>query len=223
MGSHAKEAVLQAGLPFHASRARVEARLERYASRFNQQDRGFDIACTHRGSLFLARSVAAGVGDTKLFAAVHTGVTYLSSADEAFATFLLPFLGRASFRVDRRQFQLIAGHSAVYMAGQARRCETQLAGGTCIQLSRQRLAAKAAELSGDPGDAAQYLDTFERPWEFSESVPLQRKLLAAIRRTLGLIDLVPGADRGKADALRIEDLLYRSVVLLARPDLFRPT
>jgi hypothetical protein len=223
MGSHAKEAVLQASLPFHAGRVRVEARLEHYATKFNQQDRSFDLGCSRGAGPFLSRSVGAGVGQTKLFAAVHTGVTYVSSADEPFATFLLPFFGSARFRVEGRQFRLTAGESAVYMAGQARRCETALAGGTCIQLSRQRLAAKAAELSGDPGAEGHYRDSFERPWEFSETVPLQRTLLAVIRRSLGLIDLVPEGATGGADALRIEDLLYRSVVLLARPELFRPT
>ncbi len=219
MGSNAKGRVLQAPLPFHAGRATVETNLDRYAVGFNRLDRAFDIAATSTMSPFLARSVVTKVGQTTLYAAVHTGLSYASSADEPFATFLLPLLGRASFRLERRRFHLAAGESAVYMAGQARHCETELAGGTLIKLSRERLAAKAAELSGDPSASARYLATFERPWEFSETVPLQRQLLSVIRQTIGLIDLIQGDNPALHDDLRIEDLLYRSVVLLARPEL----
>jgi hypothetical protein len=161
------------------------------------------------------------VGQTTLYAAVHTGLSYVSSADEPFATFLLPVLGRASFRLERRRFQLVAGETAVYMAGQARHCETELAGGTLIKLSRERLAAKAAELCGDASASAQYRATFERPWEFSETVPLQRQLLSVIRKTIGLIDRLHGDNQVLHADLRIEELLYRSVVLLARPELLR--
>ena len=220
--SNDQKEVLNAALPFQAGLASVETRLERYASSFNRRDRSFDIDSNQGTSSFMARSVATRVGPTLVYSAAHTGLTYSSSVDEPFAVFLLPFLGRASFRVERRWYQLAAGQSAVYMAGQARRCETELVGGTLIQLSRERLAAKAAELSGDASASGRYLETFERPWEFSEAVPLQRQLLAVMRRTLGLIDLVQDGSRLLADSLRIDDLLYRSVVMLARPELLKP-
>lgn len=219
MDLHEDDAVRHAAMPFHSGRTSFFEKLEDYAESFNKVDRSFDLHSNKPASKFLARSAHIKMGTLTIFTAAHTSLTYTSSRDEPFATFVLPFLGKATFLIDRRSYRFIAGESAVFMPGQARHCETEIAGGTLFKLSRERLAAKAAELSGDPSASETYINSFERPWEFSETVPIQKHLLSVIRRTIGLIDLMPDQNATLPDYLGIDDLLYRCVVLLTHPEL----
>jgi hypothetical protein len=219
MDPHEDDKVRQASLPFHSERATVANKLEDYARNFNQTDRSFDIQSTNPTSKFLARSAFVQAGTTSIFTAVHTSLTYNCSRDEPFATFLLPFLGQATFTVERRRYRFIAGETALFMPGQARHCETQLAGGIMFKLSRERLAAKAAAMTGHETDREQFLSSFERPWEFSEAVPMQQHLFSVIRKTIGLINLAPIRKKSLPDHLGIEDLLYRCIIFLTHPEL----
>jgi hypothetical protein len=209
----------QAAMPFHSQQSTFVSKLEDYARIFSQVDRSFDIQSTSKTSKFLARSAFVQAGTTGIFTAVHTSLIYTSSRDEPFATFLLPFLGQATFTLERRRYRFIAGETALFMPGQARHCETQLAGGTLIKLSRERLAAQAEAMTGKAKTSEHFLASFERPWEFSEAVPMQKHLLSVIRRTIGLIDLAPIKNKSLPDHLGIDDLFYRCVSLLAHPEL----
>ena len=222
MSLHEDDQVRLANLPFRSAQTKLVSKLDEYADHFNKIDRSFDIQSISRSSGFLARSSAVTVGSTNLFSAVHTSLRYVSTRDEPFATFLLPFLGTATFTLNRRRYRFSAGETALFMPGQARQCETQLAGGTMIKLSRERLAAKAAELAGDHSDRLRFLSSFERPWEFSTAVPIQKHLLSVIRKTVDLIDLVPDNNATLSNRLGIDDLLYRCIVLLTHPELLTP-
>lgn len=210
-------ALLGVPLVFHQEQAQLERDSQRCAEVLSRGVPLCDFHSKTGPSAFLSRTAAVQSGALTIVNGIHTPICGASSNDQGLATFYLPFHGEARFGVEGRWWCSRAGETAVLMSGQAHRGDTDFYGGVVFSLPPQRLARAAAALLGDPASEERLRPAFDHPHEFNVTDRRQRNLLALMRRSLALIDLVPGRPAILPATLPLDDLLSRLVVLLVHP------
>ena len=106
---------------------------------------------------FLSRHTLIRTGSVLVGAGSDTGNMAVIDGELALSTVFLPLLGQISFQVGNRRLEARQGQSLVFLAGEAFRSENGFYAGSCFSVPLGRLAAQAAELSGDPGSIDRFL------------------------------------------------------------------
>lgn len=209
--------LLHAPLAFHQEQAQIERDSQRFAEVLTSSIPLCDFQPKAQQPHFLSRTAAVQSGSLTILTGVHTAVYGATNTDQGLTTFYLPLHGEARFGAEGRWYHSRAGETAVLMSGQAYRGDTGSYGGVMFSLPPQQLARAAAALLGDPASEERLRPAFDHCHEFDLSDRRQRHLLALIRRSLGLIDVVPGRPAILPASLPLDDLLSRLVAMLVHP------
>lgn len=169
---------------------------------------------------FASKSAAVQFNGLKLAAAANTPVR-VDVGDTMDMTLMIPLCGSNVTTFGKDAHQWIAGQSAIFLPGIARGGECTTRSTLNITLARERLASTAMAMVGASTDVPAQLLQFDQP----RVLPLQPNGMALDRvfhHIGGLIDSV-NADVEILSRLGLDDLIYRSVVLLMCPDVARQT
>jgi AraC-like DNA-binding protein len=131
--------------------------------------------------------------------------------------FTLPILGEKRFTVAGRPYRARAGYSALYLPGEAYSLETTTCSGVMFSVCPMDLAAVGNAMAGPRGDDPCL--PLERPVQLLESHPQQGNLLAMLRHSLRLIDLVSRSGPTLPGHLGLDDKVLRLLALLLYPQL----
>ena len=170
---------------------------------------------------FLSRHTLIRTGSVLVGAGSDTGNMAVIDGELALSTVFLPLLGQISFQVGNRRLEARQGQSLVFLAGEAFRSENGFYAGSCFSVPLGRLAAQAAELSGDPGSIDRFLTGCRESRQINLDTPLLCHLQASMERTLALLaSLRPeGEGLNGREGEAIESLLIRFLTLLLHPQL----
>lgn len=168
---------------------------------------------------FLHRAISVRAAQLEITAAAHSPLQGANHA-QAKAVFTLPILGEKRFLIDGRPYRARAGHNALVLPGEAYTLETSVCSGVMFSVCPRALVDAATTMAGPDNDLP--FAPLQRPLELLESHPPQGNLLALLRRSLGLIDLVHGNSPSLPVQLGLDDKLLRLIALLIYPQLLSP-
>jgi AraC-like DNA-binding protein len=167
-------------------------------------------------SPFVHRTVHVRASQLVITAAAHSPLRGANHA-QAKGVFTLPILGEKRFRIAGRHYVARAGHSALYLPGEAYSLETTITSGVMFSLCPLNLAAVGNAMAGPC--AAIRCVPLDRPVRLLESHPRQGNLLALLRHSLRLIDLVSRSGPTLPQHLGLDDKVVRLIALLLYPQL----
>lgn len=173
---------------------------------------------TPRGSLqtFVHKAANVRAAQLEITAAAHSPLRGANHA-QAKVVFTLPILGEKRFLIDGRPFLARAGHNALVLPGADYTVETSVTSGVMFSVCPRELATAASGMAGP--DSGLRFAPIHRPLELLESHPRQGNLLALLRRSLRLIDLVRGNSPRLPQQLGLDDKILRLMALLIYPQL----
>ncbi|MEB3242071.1 MAG: AraC family transcriptional regulator [Cyanobacteriota bacterium] len=175
-----------------------------------------DLTPGKSASPFLHRSAHVQVGSLGITAAAHSPL-HGSNHAHSKAVFSLPTLGEKRFRISGHTHLARAGHSALFLPGEAYSLQTTLCSGVMFSLCPRELAALAASMAGEASGAR--FKPIERPLPILESHPRQGKLLALLRRSLNLIDVAMRNGSCVPKSLGLDDKIQRLIAMMVYPEL----
>lgn len=165
---------------------------------------------------FASKSCTLEFNGVKLVAGANTPVT-VHVGDTTDTTLMIPFHGTNVTTVGREKFNWNAGLGALFIPGTGR-------GGACstrstlnVALDHLRLQATAQAMLGKTSN-----ELIDLQADHTRALPFQSHGLAlegVFHHVCALIDTVKGDPKMLA-LLGVDDLLYRNIVLMLRPDLF---
>lgn len=168
---------------------------------------------------FVHRAISVRAAQLEITAAAHSPLRGANHA-QAKAVFTLPILGEKRFLIDGHPYRARAGHNALVLPGAAYTLETSLCSGVMFSVCPEALVAAATTMAGPEHDIP--FAPLQRPLELLESHPPQGNLLALLRRSLRLIDLVHGNSPRLPVQLGLDDKILRLIALLIYPQLLIP-
>jgi AraC-like DNA-binding protein len=169
---------------------------------------------------FVHRSVHVRASQLVITAAAHSPLRGANHS-QAKAVFTLPILGEKRFTIAGRLYRARAGHSALYLPGEAYTLETTESSGVMFSVCPLKLAAAGNAMAGPRADRT--CVPIDHPVQLLESHPRQGNLLALLRHSLKLIDLVSRNGPSLPGHLGLDDKVMRLMALLLYPQLLDPT
>ncbi|MEB3349639.1 MAG: hypothetical protein VKO00_06440 [Cyanobacteriota bacterium] len=209
-------------LAFHDCRAVIEPRIDGLAERLRRSLPLAELLAPAQQGPFLHRSTSALVGDLAITAAAHSPLMGRTHAQSR-AVFTMALYGNKQFRLAGTTLVCRAGHSSLFLPGEAYQVETGLTSGVMFSVDRAQLQAVARAMVGAPEEATVLeVSRLEAPRIFWEQDRLEGRLLGLLRRSLRLIDRSGAAGHPPSAAgLRLDDVIHRALVLLLQPELHR--
>jgi AraC-like DNA-binding protein len=165
---------------------------------------------------FAHRSFSVRAAELEITAAAHSPLHGANHA-QAKAVFTLPLLGEKRFLINGRPYRARAGHNALLLPGEAYTLDTTVCSGVIFSVCPRALAKVAATMAGP--ERGLHFAPIDRPVELLESHPPQGNMLALLRRSLGLIDLICGTTSRLPARLGLDDKILRLLALLLYPEL----
>jgi AraC-like DNA-binding protein len=178
-----------------------------------------DLAPRQARQSFVHRAFSVRAAQLVITAAAHSPLSGANHAQDK-AVFTLPILGEKRFEIEGRRYLAQAGHNALLLPGHAYTLETSVCSGVVFSLCPKDLAAAAVTMAGPERELRGA--PLDRPVEFLESHPPQGNLLALVRRSLGLIDLISSTSAQLPVHLGLDDKILRLIALLVYPQLLSP-
>lgn len=209
-------------LAFHDHRAVLDHRIECLAERLKRSLPVADLQAAAGPAAFVHRSSCVQVGGMAITAAAHSPLMGRTH-EQSRAVFTMALYGEKQFHLEGGMVVCRAGHTSLFLPGEAYRVESGLCSGVMFTVDRARLESVARAMVGAPGDAPVLTPaSLEAPHAFAEQDPLQGRLLGLVRRSLLLIDRCGADCQGQpASAQCLDDVIHRALVLLLQPELHR--
>ena len=176
------------------------------------------FACRPTDGVAVYAGAAMTCGELTLTSTVHTALD-IELGEHPFATLALPYAGQTSIRIDRQEWHLRPGSSAVYMPGESYSGRSCSHAGMMLTMPQHGLARTAQAIAGRDGAARSSTVNLQRARVLGDDTPVRAELLQGLRR---LISVYNGAALLPTSAIRslaLEDALKRLVVLLLCPEL----
>jgi AraC-like DNA-binding protein len=206
-------------LAFGNGQARVNHDPDALATQLRQSVPLRDLSPLPSSGSFVHRAVHVRASQLVITAAAHSPLRGANHS-QAKAVFTLPIMGEKRFGVAGRPYRARAGHSALYLPGEAYSLETTTCSGVMFSVCPLDLAAVGNAMAGPRADHPCL--PMERPVLLLESHPRQGNLLALLRRSLRLIDLVSRSGPTLPGHLGLDDKVMRLLALLLYPQLTAP-
>ena len=163
---------------------------------------------------FAQKSAVVTIGSLRLAASAHTPIRVAVDASEDI-TLMVPLRGWSTAVIEGRESRWLAGRSAMYIPGMARRGESGPRSTLTIGLEAADLERAACSVAG-VDDASVVRPLLAVP----QLLPLLRErysFAGVLRRICGLVDTCfDGPDQLRL--LGVDDMLYRAVAMLLLPE-----
>jgi len=204
-------------LPFGDRKAVIETNAQAFADRMAavvSSIQAYDPLDSP--SRFASKTSALTINGVKLVAGANTPVS-ATVGETTDTTLMIPFSGSNVTTVGAEKLQWVAGQGAVYLPSTARGGECSTRSVLNVSLDPARLQATARAMMGDPSEKTPDLQ-LDQP----RVVAFKSKGLAlegVFHHVCGLIDSLD-SDPHLLGLLGVDDLFYRNIVLMMRPDLF---
>jgi len=171
---------------------------------------------------FLHTSAALICGDLTLSSSIHTALD-IELGEHPFATLALPYAGQASIWLERREYVLGPGNSALYMPGQSYTGRSQAHAGVMLNLAHQALARTAQSIAGSQEASSLCRLALQRPIVVGADTSLSTELILSLRRMISVYNGAALLQSSAVHSLALEDAIQRLVILLLCPELLSDT
>ncbi|MFM1908499.1 MAG: hypothetical protein RLZZ591_2176 [Pseudomonadota bacterium] len=167
---------------------------------------------------FASKTKVLSVNGVRLVAAANTPVS-ASVGETSDTTIMIPFAGSNVTLIDTKELHWVAGNGAVYLPSTARGGYCSARSTLSISLDPGRLVNTAQAMLGLDSNEAVNLQLDQA--RIASLHAFGFDFDAVFRHLCGFIDALGGHARA-LELSGLDDLFYRNIVLMLRPDLFAP-
>jgi AraC-like DNA-binding protein len=160
------------------------------------------------------------LGQVLLVATQGSAIT-LSTDQHHSAQLLIPYRGNGRWCVENSVYENPLGESVLYLPPAPLSLENDITSGVALNVHPATLLATALTMAGPEGLPPDRLEVFQQPQRLLLSDPRSARLINGVYAVLLSVDQLTSATGADALALRLDDVLVRSMVLLLLPELQR--
>ncbi len=158
------------------------------------------------------------LGEVLLVATQGSAIT-LTTDQHHSAQLLIPYRGNGLWRIEKSVYENPLGESVLYLPPAPLSLENDITSGVSLNVNPAILLATAITMAGPEGVSPERLAIFQQPQRLLLSDPCSARLINGIYAVLLTVDQLTSASGADALALRLDDVLVRSMVLLLLPEL----
>lgn len=204
-------------LPFGDRQSVIETNVDLYVDRMSKVISSLKAYDPLEGAnRFASKSTALVINGVKLVAGANTPVQ-ASVGETTDTTLMVPFFGSNFTTVGNEILPWVAGQGAVYLPSTARGGQSSTRSVFNVSLEPLRLKATAGAMLGTPNEC-----NVDLQLDRARAVPFKSHGLALERVFHHVCAMIDSVDCNPQllELLGVDDLLYRNIVLMLRPDLF---